>query len=69
MTPDHKKTAFTQKNPYPTSPWTEAYHEAPSHFEEESTSTAAAQQPQSPATSDDLRPTHDALSLIYNRGY
>jgi hypothetical protein len=46
----------------PTSPWTEPYQHAPRHQARQQTDCAAFD-------SDDQRPTHDALSDIYNRGH
>jgi hypothetical protein len=56
---DQKQANHTAAYMCPTSPWTEPYQSAPSQ-----------QQPERAAfDSDDQRPTHDALSDIYNRGY
>ncbi len=44
--------------PCPTSPWTDCFEDAPSQQAERAA-----------YDSDDQRPTHDALSDIYNRDY
>jgi hypothetical protein len=54
-----------QKNEYPTSPWTEAFHTSLEHAEW-AQDTAAAETSFEDET---VKPTHDALSDIYNRGY
>lgn len=71
MTTPDRKPHTMKHNPYPTSPWTEAYHDAPSHLQEGPAYLPAftAQPAQSSYNTDDQRPTHDALSLIYNQGY
>jgi hypothetical protein len=51
---------------YPTSPWTEAFQAASQQMTDQSD---AAPMPQPRFDNDDVRPTHDALSDIYNRGY
>ncbi|MFN8450682.1 MAG: hypothetical protein U0521_19385 [Anaerolineae bacterium] len=60
MKPDHSSDQNRVAAAYlnPTSPWTEPYQNAPSQQAE-----CAA------FDSDDQRPTHDALSDIYNRGH
>ncbi len=51
-------------NGFPTSPWTEAFQAASQHQQD---TTDAMAQPS--FDNDDQRPTHDALSSIYNSGY
>lgn len=48
----------------PTSPWTEPYQNAPRQASQSSQQADCAA-----FDSDDQRPTHDALSDIYNRGH
>jgi hypothetical protein len=50
---------------YPTSPWTECYQAAQNGGESESSDRRAAN-----SSADEFqKPTQDALSEIYNRGY
>lgn len=46
----------------PTSPWTEAYQNAPEQHQDEPAAPRSFE-------CDAQQPTHDALSDIYNRGY
>ena len=65
MTPlNYDEANMYSYSDYPTSPWTEAYHAAPT---QEPKQAEAA--PKHAFDSEALRPTHDALSDIYNRGY
>ena len=69
MTPAKHDASMYSYSDYPTSPWTEAYHAAPSeqHTQPEQAEDAASAK--HAFDSEALRPTHDALSDIYNRGY
>jgi hypothetical protein len=49
----------------PTSPWTECFQTAPQQDSDAAETAGMARA----FDSDDQRPTHDALSDIYNRGY
>lgn len=60
MSADRKQTPD-----YPTSPWTECYQATPQQDNERAEANTMSRQ----FDSDDQRPTHDALSDIYNRGY
>jgi hypothetical protein len=57
---DEQQANYSAAYMCPTSPWTEPFQAASSH----------RHQPETAAfDSDDQKPTHDALSDIYNRGY
>ena len=58
MNPDKQNQTERENTalPYPTSPWTELYQSMPSQQAERAA-----------FDSEDQRPTHDALSNIYNR--
>ncbi len=63
MTPmKHDEANMYSYSDYPTSPWTEAYHAAPSQQPKRAA-------PKHTYDSEAQKPTHDALSDIYNRGY
>lgn len=56
---DQQQPSQSADYPCPTSPWTEPYQSASEREQAEHRAF----------DSDDQRPTHDALSDIYNRGY
>jgi hypothetical protein len=65
MAPHHHDEAnMYSYSDYPTSPWTEAYQAAPSQQPKQ-----ADHAPKHAFDSEAQKPTHDALSDIYNRGY
>jgi hypothetical protein len=57
---------FQMSSNHPTSPWTEAYHACTANQSEPTTGSALAQRSEDAETQ---KPTHDALSAIYNQGY
>ena len=61
MNPDHSNEQNCKATAYlcPTSPWTEPFQNA----------QQAEHAERATYNSEDQRPTHDALSDIYNRGY
>jgi hypothetical protein len=65
MTPQHQDSNTYSYSDYPTSPWTEAYQATPAHQPRQAEDAA----PKHAFDSEALRPTRDALSDIYNRGY
>lgn len=64
-----QKTQQMMTMAHPTSPWTEAYQAAPSNNSADQPAAAMSQSTEPTFDSEDQRPTHDALSDIYNRGY
>ena len=60
---DHDSNAYSYSD-YPTSPWTEAYHAAPTQQP-----MPTEDVPKHAFDTEALRPTQDALSAIYNWGY
>jgi hypothetical protein len=64
MTPQYQDSTSYSYSDYPTSPWTEAYHAAPT---QQTMPTEDA--PKHAFDTEALQPTQDALSAIYNRGY
>lgn len=64
MTPQLREANIYSDSDYPTSPWTEAYHAAPMQQQSQTEDTA-----KQAFDSEAVRPTHDALSAIYNWGY
>lgn len=66
MTPlKHDANAYSYSD-YPTSPWTEAYHAAPTQQPKAAEDDAGRKHA---FDSEAHQPTRDALSDIYNRGY
>ncbi len=64
MPPQNHEANMYSDSDYPTSPWTEAFRPVPAEEAEQ------AKEPAKHAyDSDAQKPTHDALSDIYNRGY
>jgi hypothetical protein len=66
MTPQEHDSNMYSYSDYPTSPWTEAYQAAPMRHPKP---TDACATHKNAFDTEALRPTHDALSAIYNRGY
>ncbi len=64
---EHKRDASVYQ--HPTSPWTELYQRAVSQPANTPSQQDCADFENAAYSRDDQRPTHDALSDIYNRGY